>query len=113
MGQRAGDNEIAKTLLDLITPRTPPELAVGLLRAVQTSEAPATGSLVLERLPLDQQIAVVRHHLQGTPLAIVAKEMGRSKAAVAGLLHERKRPAMCVVLERGKVECTIEKRSIV
>jgi RNA polymerase sigma-70 factor, ECF subfamily len=41
----------------------------------------------LEQLPEDQQTAVLRHHLQGVPLADVAGEMGRSKAAVAGLLH--------------------------
>jgi RNA polymerase sigma-70 factor (ECF subfamily) len=41
----------------------------------------------LERLPEEQQTAVVRHHLQGVPLAQVALEMGRSKPAVAGLLH--------------------------
>jgi RNA polymerase sigma-70 factor (ECF subfamily) len=41
----------------------------------------------LEQLPEDQQTAVVRHHLQSVPLADVAVEMGRSKAAVAGLLH--------------------------
>jgi RNA polymerase sigma-70 factor (ECF subfamily) len=41
----------------------------------------------LEQLAKDQQLAVVRHHLQGVTLAEVAAEMGRSKAAVAGLLH--------------------------
>jgi RNA polymerase sigma-70 factor (ECF subfamily) len=41
----------------------------------------------LDRLTEDQQTAVVRHHLQGVSLAEVACEMGRSKEAVAGLLH--------------------------
>ena len=41
----------------------------------------------LARLPEDQQTAVVRHHLQGIPLAEVAVEMARGKPAVAGLLH--------------------------
>lgn len=41
----------------------------------------------LERLPDDQQTAVLRHHLQGVTLAEVAAEMGRSKASVAGLLR--------------------------
>ena len=41
----------------------------------------------IEQLPEDQQTAVVRHHLQGTSLAYVAVEMGRTKAAVTGLLH--------------------------
>jgi putative heme-binding domain-containing protein len=49
--QRAGDEETVKALLDLITPRTPPELAAGLLRAVQASETPKAAALVIARLP--------------------------------------------------------------
>ena len=41
----------------------------------------------LAALPADQRHAVERHHLQGVPLAEVAAELGRSKPAVAGLLH--------------------------
>ncbi len=41
----------------------------------------------LEKLPADQRIAVVRHHLQGMPLAAIAEELERSKEAVAGLLY--------------------------
>ena len=41
----------------------------------------------LEKLPADQRDAVVRHHLNGMPLAAIADELGRSKEAVAGLLH--------------------------
>ena len=41
----------------------------------------------LEKLPADQRVAVVRHHLNGVPLAAVAGELERSKEAVAGLLH--------------------------
>jgi RNA polymerase sigma-70 factor (ECF subfamily) len=44
-------------------------------------------STALEQLPDDQQTAVVLHHLQGVPLAEVAAQMGRTKPAVAGLLH--------------------------
>jgi RNA polymerase sigma-70 factor (ECF subfamily) len=44
-------------------------------------------SRALERLPADQQTAIVLHHLQGVPLADVARHMERSKPAVAGLLH--------------------------
>jgi RNA polymerase sigma-70 factor (ECF subfamily) len=40
----------------------------------------------LARLPEDQRQAVELHHLQGLPLADVAKELGRSKGAVAQLL---------------------------
>ncbi len=35
----------------------------------------------------DQRLAVTRHHLQGATLVDVAIEMGRSKEAVAGLIH--------------------------
>lgn len=38
-------------------------------------------------LPADQRTAVLRHHLQGATLAVVAVEMGRRKEAVAGLIH--------------------------
>lgn len=41
----------------------------------------------LSRLPEPQREAIVMHHLQGRPLAEVAESLGRSTAAVAGLLH--------------------------
>jgi RNA polymerase sigma-70 factor (ECF subfamily) len=41
----------------------------------------------LDQLPPDQQEAVVLHHLQGRSLSEVAGHLGRSPAAVAGLLH--------------------------
>src|SRR5207248_3060728 len=50
IGYRA-DKETVQTLLDLITPRTPPEMAAGILRAAQDAEVTATGALILERLP--------------------------------------------------------------
>jgi putative membrane-bound dehydrogenase-like protein len=50
-GHRAADKETAKTFLDLVTPRTPPELAVGILRSLEVSENPDTGTLIVERLP--------------------------------------------------------------
>jgi len=45
------DKEAVQTVLDFITPRTPPELGAGLLRALELSEAPEGGRLILERLP--------------------------------------------------------------
>ncbi|MFO0809103.1 MAG: PVC-type heme-binding CxxCH protein [Gemmataceae bacterium] len=45
------DKETVQTLLDLVTPRSPPELAVGVLRAVQESNVSTAGGLILERLP--------------------------------------------------------------
>jgi RNA polymerase sigma-70 factor (ECF subfamily) len=41
----------------------------------------------LDQLPADQQEAVVLHHLQQQSLSEVARHLGRSPAAVAGLLH--------------------------
>ena len=43
-------------------------------------------SEALTELPEAQREAIVLHHLQGLKLAEVATEMGRSEAAVAGLL---------------------------
>jgi RNA polymerase sigma-70 factor (ECF subfamily) len=59
---------------------SPSEHAVRKEQLLQLADA-------LAKLPTDQREAVVRHHLQGDSLADVAKEMGRSKDAVAGLLH--------------------------
>jgi RNA polymerase sigma-70 factor (ECF subfamily) len=41
----------------------------------------------LGRLPEAQREAIMLHHLQGLPLAEVAEQLGRTPAAVAGLLH--------------------------
>ena len=43
-------------------------------------------SEVLTKLPDTQREAVVLHHLQGLSLADVSKQLGKSEAAVAGLL---------------------------
>jgi RNA polymerase sigma-70 factor (ECF subfamily) len=47
---------------------------------VQLADALAT-------LPEAQRDAIVRHHLQGSTLAEVARRLGRTEAAVAGLLQ--------------------------
>jgi RNA polymerase sigma-70 factor (ECF subfamily) len=41
----------------------------------------------MDQLPEDQRLAVELHHLQGVELAEVARQMERSKAAVAKLMH--------------------------
>jgi RNA polymerase sigma-70 factor, ECF subfamily len=41
----------------------------------------------LAELPEGQRRAIELHHLQGWPLAEIADELGKTKAAVAGLLH--------------------------
>jgi putative heme-binding domain-containing protein len=51
IGYRSTDQQTAQTLLDMITPATPPDLAAGLLEALRGSESPAAGQLILERLP--------------------------------------------------------------
>jgi RNA polymerase sigma-70 factor (ECF subfamily) len=55
-------------------------------RAVRNEELRRLAD-ALAALPEDQRYAVERHHLHGAPLAEVAAEMGRTKPAVAGLLH--------------------------
>jgi RNA polymerase sigma-70 factor (ECF subfamily) len=44
-------------------------------------------SEALDKLPEAQREAIVLHHLQGLKLAEAAAQMGRSEAAVAGLLY--------------------------
>ncbi|HZW31363.1 MAG TPA: c-type cytochrome, partial [Isosphaeraceae bacterium] len=48
---RASSDEIARQLLALISLRTPPELATGLIDAVSAGSAPGAGAALLERLP--------------------------------------------------------------
>ena len=43
-------------------------------------------SEALDALPIAQREAIVLHHLQGHKLAEVARELGRSESAIAGLL---------------------------
>jgi RNA polymerase sigma-70 factor (ECF subfamily) len=47
---------------------------------LQVSEA-------LNRLPADQGDAIIRHHLMGEPVSEIARQMGCTKQAVAGLLY--------------------------
>jgi putative membrane-bound dehydrogenase-like protein len=48
---RRSDGALVSQLLDLVTPRTPPELARQLLEAVGRSEAPAAGTALIDLLP--------------------------------------------------------------
>lgn len=47
---RIGEPEAARDLLDVLTVRTPPDVAAGILQAVQASEVASAGRLILERL---------------------------------------------------------------
>jgi putative membrane-bound dehydrogenase-like protein len=49
-GYRSADVATVEALLDQITPRTSPEVALGFLQALQASEAADTGKLILQRL---------------------------------------------------------------
>jgi putative membrane-bound dehydrogenase-like protein len=49
-GLRIADKETVQNLLELVTPSLSPELAAGFLGALQGSEAPDAGKLILERL---------------------------------------------------------------
>ena len=48
---RAASDDLAQQLLALITPRTPPDLAAGLIGAVADGSAPGAGNAMVERLP--------------------------------------------------------------
>lgn len=65
----------------LAAQQTPPDL-----QAVRNEELLLLAQ-GMERLTGEQRQAVVRHHLQGVSLAQVASEMGKSREAVAGLIH--------------------------
>ncbi len=50
-GYRSTDVATVEAVLEQITPRTPPEVAVGFLQALEGSEAADAGKLILDRLP--------------------------------------------------------------
>jgi RNA polymerase sigma-70 factor (ECF subfamily) len=59
---------------------SPSQQAVRNEQAVRLAEA-------LDHLPEAQREAVVLHYFQGCPVADVGRQLNRSPAAVAGLLH--------------------------
>ena len=58
-------------------------------------------SVALNELPEAQREAIVLHHLQGLKLAEVALEIGRTEAAVAGLLFRGLTTLNTLLGERG------------
>jgi RNA polymerase sigma-70 factor (ECF subfamily) len=59
---------------------TPSQAAMRAEDVVRLAEA-------LWQLPPAQREAIIRHHLEGCPLSETAEKLGKSEAAVAGLLH--------------------------
>src|SRR5262249_20267618 len=47
---RASDGEAVTSLLELVTPRTPPQLAGGFLDALTASQSPNVGAKVIEKM---------------------------------------------------------------
>jgi RNA polymerase sigma-70 factor (ECF subfamily) len=60
---------------------TPPEIRV------EKNEQLLQLARAMLKLTQDQRYAVTRHHLQNATVATVAAEMGRTREAVAGLVH--------------------------
>jgi RNA polymerase sigma-70 factor (ECF subfamily) len=58
----------------------------------------------LTRLPDDQRRVVELHHLQGLPVAEVAEHMGRTRAAVVGLLFRGLKELRQLLREPGEDE---------
>jgi RNA polymerase sigma-70 factor (ECF subfamily) len=58
----------------------------------------------LSRLPEDQRQVVELHHLKGLPVAEVAGEMGRTRAAVVGLLFRGLKKLRQLLREHGEDE---------
>jgi RNA polymerase sigma-70 factor (ECF subfamily) len=58
----------------------------------------------LTRLPEDQRQVVELHHLKGLPVAEVAAEMGRTRAAVVGLLFRGLKKLRQLLREPGEDE---------
>jgi RNA polymerase sigma-70 factor, ECF subfamily len=75
------------------SPASPPEQADRQEQLLRLAQA-------LSALPDDQRQAIELHHLHGALLADIAQDMGRSEAAVAGLLR-RGRKKLREMLENG------------
>ena len=97
---------LRNTLLDEVTKHCPPdrsrtdiEHASWLIESWLADNTPSAVTcmaneellealaLALDRLPEDWQQVIVLHHIQGLKVAEVAKELGRTRASVAGSLR--------------------------
>jgi RNA polymerase sigma-70 factor, ECF subfamily len=70
-------------------------------RASRTEQLVLLADALLQ-LPEDQREAVELHHLKGCSVAEVAEQLGKSKAAVAGLLFRGLKQLRGILQERGE-----------
>lgn len=104
----AGKRDAAREVsLDQLAEESSARLQTWLARADQSPSGQAIRheealrlARSLEALPLDQRRAVELHHFAGRSLAEIAAELGRTKAAVAGLLHRGLQKLRTLLRER-------------
>lgn len=83
VGYQPSDKDLVKKLIGLITPQSPPELNVGLLRAVQASDATGTAGLIVERMAVltptvrSAGIAVLLSRAEWTRVLLAAIDEGK------------------------------------
>src|SRR5207253_4882304 len=74
IAQGPADKQLAKEIIEVISPRTPPELAKGVLAAVQSSDAPEVGNLLLDHLP------AMTPEVRGTAITVLLSKADWTKA---------------------------------
>ncbi len=76
---RASDGEAARAIIDQIKPRTSPEFAKGLLEALQSSEAPNIGQLVVAQMP------GLTPEVRGAALSLLMSKANWTKTYLEGI----------------------------
>ena len=71
-------------------------------RAVRCEDVLRLAAALIQ-LPDDQRRVVELHHLQGLPVAEVAEQVGRTRAAVVGLLFRGLKKLRQLLMEPGEV----------
>jgi len=88
---RASDESIARQLLELIGPRTAPDLAAGLIEAVSASKSPQVGAILVETLPRlspgvrGHVLKILLGHSDWSPALLGALESGQAKISELAL----------------------------
>lgn len=91
VGNQISDAGVVRKLLELISPRTPPELASGLLRAVQLSESAAAGKDLMQCLPTltpsarSAALSVILSRAEWTRLLFDAAQHGQAQLSELSL----------------------------